>query len=144
MDAIEILIRDHEKMSHLLNQAAAERNTERLRVIVRQLRDEFLAHSHVEETVFYPPFARHEEIAVLIDSFYEEHHRLKLVFHDINRLDGTTLSQLMENISPLLRRHFDQEQDQLFTVVKRLMRRPEREQLGRHMIAAKNEKVIAA
>ncbi len=108
--------------------------------------EELETHTHVEETVIYPSFRNFPEFSDLLKSSYEEHARvrklLNSVFDDLRSTDGRP-DQFVERVEAIEREvmaHVRTEETEFFPRVRHQMKRREREQLGRHVQAAKDER----
>lgn len=142
MDALQLLHADHDRLSRIFAQletAVSERDLIRC---FREVRSTFLNHTETEENVFYPPFARYDELAPLIDSLRRDHQMAKTLLQQfesqLRQREDT--ADVMSRFINSVRDHLQREETELFPIVRKMMKRHERENLGRHMLGAVQEK----
>jgi iron-sulfur cluster repair protein YtfE (RIC family) len=145
MDILDILKSDHERVADLFDQfESTDQKTERWRLF-QMVKRELSHHAQLEETIFYPAFQRYEDLKGLIDESLREHAQVKELLASIDQLGRESgavedrVLQLRESVD----HHVDEEENRLFPQVRRLMKRNEREILGRHLMAAKQERTAA-
>lgn len=62
MDALELLKQDHHKVKQLLTQAKETEDKKKQRQLFKEIKAELEIHARIEETIFYPAVAEHEEL----------------------------------------------------------------------------------
>lgn len=139
MDALDVLKSDHEKVRSLYEQIKTDSAPTGL---MAQLREELTRHARIEETVFYPAFKNYPEFRGILGNSYADHREIKNRLRQLedNGVDLPALEMLMSKVEE----HAQEEERTLFPMVRKLMKRSEREVLGRHLIAAKSESAEAA
>lgn len=141
MDALDLLKTDHDRVNSLYGQFKNESGRQQKALLFENIRNDLEAHALVEEQVFYPSFRNYPEIKERIDHSFEEHAQVKTMLREISALaDGSPefdskVDELMERVS----HHVQEEENELFPMVRRVMKRGERERLGRHMQAMKHD-----
>ena len=146
MDALDLLKADHQRVNSLFEQFQSENGRQQKRALFEAIRNDLEAHTSVEESVFYPAFKNYPDFQNLIAASYEEHDEVKSLLTEIEQL-GTGSLELDSRVSILMEkveRHVQKEDTELFPMVRRIMRRAERERLGRHMEAIKQHRQLAA
>lgn len=146
MDALDLLKSDHDRVSSLYEQFKAETNQRQQETLFETIREELFTHTRVEETVFYPAFKNYPEFSDLLSSAYEDH---RAVRDQLNRIElgGEAAVDLKLQVSAVMDdviEHVRKEESVLFPMVRKLMKRAEREVLGRHIQAAKQDGAAAA
>lgn len=141
MDALELLKKDHRKVGELFEQFKATEDEGKHRQLFEQIRGELETHTHIEETVLYPAFAKHQELKDMVLEAFEEHKQIKTLLKEI-----TALSEGSERFDAKLKvmgedveHHVKEEEDELFPKVKNLFDREQLEQLGQELEAAKKQ-----
>ncbi len=76
MDAFELLMNDHRKVSEIFDRLESGDSGLRREMFPR-LKQELDVHAHVEETIFYPALKENEETRELIAEAYDEHAAVK-------------------------------------------------------------------
>ncbi len=134
MDAIAVLKRDHEEVERLFRQF--EKLTERAhrskQKIVMKIIRELAIHAAVEEMLFYPAVrtaalkasvrALKEAADTVLESL-EEHHVVKWTLSELEKMKpederyDAKVQVLMESV----RRHVEEEQEELFPKARRLL-----------------------
>lgn len=146
MDALELLKSDHDRLKGLFDEARASESEKKQRAIFNSIRSELELHSMIEETVFYPTFRKYGEFNEIVERSFREHQEVKALINEIARLpqDSGQLGTRLQTLIDRVENHVREEEGEFFPMVRKLMRRPEREQLGRHLQAAKQERSMAA
>ncbi len=142
MDALKLLIQDHRTVERLFKayERAGDRATKEKQRLADQVIRELSIHASIEEQFLYPT-AR--ELSDKLDSqvleALEEHHLAKGTLAELEKLSPSDerfdakMTVLMENI----RHHVDEEEEDLFPKLKRLMDSGDLAVLGEAMEAAK-------
>jgi hypothetical protein len=150
MDAFELLKKDHEKVSGILEKldATTERGVKTREELFTQLKQELDVHARVEEEIFYPVLKEASETEELTLEAYEEHNVVKQLLTELDELPkndetwGAKLTVLKENVE----HHVEEEEGELFKGAKKVLSQEQLEELGARMEAAKLEqkKALAA
>ena len=141
MDVLELLKADHDRINLLLDQFRTETGRQQQILIFESVRNDLNVHLKVEEEIFYPAFRNYPELKEIVDSFFKEHQEVRDYLERINALpDGSTeIEGQVTTFSDALNRHLQEEEITLFPMVRKVMKRSERERLGRHIQAMKTE-----
>jgi hemerythrin superfamily protein len=144
MDALNILKADHDKVDELFKQLEGEQSRSQKLALFNRIRDELLTHAHVEETVFYPAFSRYPEFEEPLADAYRDHEAMKALLEEIRSLkDDLRLNAKLTELIQSVRGHAQDEESRFFALVRRTLRRSEREQLGRHLMSARQQQAAA-
>lgn len=143
MDVLEILKEDHERVDALFEQLRSASGSSDWRGPFEQIRMELELHTHIEETVFYPAFNRYDDIKPMIDEAYEEHAEVKSLLSEIDGIRGEYPKDKIETLIESVEHHVEEEENELFPKIREVMKQPERERLGRHLQAARDERKAA-
>ncbi|MDP9245449.1 MAG: hemerythrin domain-containing protein [Chloroflexota bacterium] len=150
MDAIALLKEDHDKAKKLMTEleATTERGVKTREQKWTKLLKELTIHENIEEEIFYP--ALHEvddkELKALVLEALEEHH---LVDDIVEQLKGTPFEDehwaakfkvTKENVE----HHIEEEETEMFKLVRKNFSKEELEELGARMEAAKAEQMAEA
>ena len=142
MDAIKLLTQDHRTVERLFKayERAGDRAIKEKQRIAEQVIRELSIHASIEEQFLYPT-AR--ELSDKLDSqvleALEEHHVAKATLAELEKLSPSDerfdakMTVLMENI----RHHVEEEEEDLFPKLERLMDRADLAMLGEAMETAK-------
>jgi hemerythrin superfamily protein len=151
MDAITVLQRDHQEVERLFRQF--EKLTERAhrskQKIVMKLIRELAIHAAVEETLFYPAVRTAalkatvrtlKEAADTVLESLEEHHVVKWTLSELEKMkpEDERYDAKMKVLMESVRHHVEEEQEELFPKVRRLIDEDLLEQLGERMQKAKS------
>ena len=150
MDAIALLQHDHKEVEQLFRQfeKLTERAHKSKEKIVLKIIRELAIHSAIEEMLFYPAVrtaalksnARtlKEAGGTVLESL-EEHHVVKWTLSELEKMKpgderfDPKVKVLMESV----RRHVEEEQDELFPKARRLLGQDMLDELGERMEKAK-------
>lgn len=89
MNATELLIEDHDRVEELFKQVKENEDGDNTAVF-QQIKDELDAHTHIEETIFYPKLIAEgdEELKKIVLEGIEEHRQAKMFLHKLADLTG--------------------------------------------------------
>lgn len=137
LDALELLADQHEEVERLIEQLEDADDSDRKAELFRELADKLAAHATIEEKIFYPAMMADKTRELLVEST-EEHLSVKRLLADMMTLDvadehfTAKLTVLKEQV----RHHaHDEEEDQLFPIVRRLFSRDELAAIGNELLA---------
>lgn len=151
MDAIALLQQDHEEVEQLFRQfeKLTDRAHKSKQKIVMKVIRELAIHAAVEEMLFYPAVRTAalkatvrtlKEAGDTVLESLEEHHVVKWTLSELEKMKpederfDAKFTVLMESV----RHHVEEEQDELFPKVRRLLGKDALEQLGKRMEKAKS------
>jgi hemerythrin superfamily protein len=147
MDALELLKTDHKKVKELFKKAEGNENQKQQKQLFEQIKTELETHTHIEETVFYPAVAKHEELKDMVLESLEEHKQVKTLLREMENLSSDSekfdpkLKVLMENVE----HHAEEEEEgKMFPKVRKLMNAKALDQLGQELEAAKHKEARKA
>jgi len=150
MDAIALLTRDHREVEQLFKQfeKLTERATKSKEKIVQKLIRELAIHSAIEEMLFYPAVRTAalksnvrtlEEANDTVLESLEEHHIVKWTLSELEKMDASDerFDAKVKVLTESVRHHVEEEEEELFPKVRRLMKKEMLEELGERMEKAK-------
>ncbi len=134
MEATKLLKKQHDEVKDLFKQfEAAEEDTEKQELFDR-IADDFAAHGEIEEKIFYP--------AVYVGSLkdklqeaVEEHLAAKRVVADLLEMEPSDeqFEAKMTVLKELIEHHVEEEEGELFPLVRKGFAREELDALGEQM-----------
>jgi len=150
MDAIALLEHDHREVEMLFRQF--EKLTERAhkskeKIVLKVIR-ELAIHAAIEEMLFYPAVrtaglksgnrAGKKAAETVLESL-EEHHVVKWTLSELEKMSGEDerYDAKFKVLAESVRHHVEEEQDELFPTVRRLLGKEMLEELGKRMEKAK-------
>ncbi|MBA3715782.1 MAG: hemerythrin domain-containing protein [Pyrinomonadaceae bacterium] len=141
MDAITLLKSDHEKVSAIFEklEPTTERALKTREELFAKLKAELDVHAHIEETIFYPAIKDAAETRAITLEGYEEHHVVKILLSELASMPVDTeqwtakLKVLKENVE----HHVEEEEDEMFKSVRKILTKEEIDNLGARMEAEK-------
>ena len=138
MDAIELLTEQHEEVSKLFKRfeklddgAEAER-----RELFIMIADRLSAHATIEEQFFYPSI-KTDKTEDIVREAVEEHLGVKRIIADLLEMEpsdeqfAAKMKVLQENVE----HHVEEEEDELFKMVRKVLDKDQRFALGVQMKA---------
>lgn len=147
MDAIQLLMEDHQKVRKLLKDLsetsgrAGKTRTELLQKIALELR----VHGTIEEEIFYPAFRDARDDADNEKLYFEslEEHRaaVGLVLPDLQNTDVKSheFGGRAKVLRELIEHHADEEEEEMFGRARKIFPEEELEALGEQLAARKKE-----
>jgi hemerythrin superfamily protein len=147
MDALELLKTDHKTVKDLFKKVEASKNDKQQKQLFEEIKMELETHTHIEETVFYPAVAKHDELKDMVLESLEEHKQVKTLLREMDNLTEDSekfepkLKVLMENVE----HHAEEEEEaKMFPKVRKLMDTAALDQLGEELEAAKDKQLRKA
>jgi hemerythrin superfamily protein len=146
MNALELLQQDHKTVKELLRTAKETDDPKKQRQLFRDIRTELETHARLEETIFYPAMAEHEELKEMVLESIEEHKQVKTLLRDMGRLTSSKTSNekfkaKLKVLNDNVEHHAEEEEEgKMFPQVRKLVDRAELEQLGEELENAKNKR----
>ncbi len=145
MDAITLLKNDHEKVSAIFEklEPTTERALKTRQELFAKLKAELDVHAHIEETIFYPAIKDAAETRAITLEGYEEHHVVKILLSELASMPVDTeqwtakLKVLKENVE----HHVEEEEDEMFKSVRKILTKEEIDNLGARMEAEKHNQL---
>lgn len=140
MDAITLLKQDHKTVERLFKEFEKAKQPAQQRKLAKQVVEQLSVHAAIEEMVFYP--AVRERVPQAEDTVLEsleEHHIVKWVLSELEDMKPdherfkAKMTVLMENV----RHHVEEEEQELFPEVRKVIGRKEMAELGAAMESAK-------
>jgi hemerythrin superfamily protein len=145
MDALELLIGDHNRVRGLFTRFASAKESDDLAemtTLATKILEELKVHTAIEEEIFYPELQdATEEIHESITEGFEEHHVAKGVMAEIEATEPNTedwaakVTVLIENIQ----HHAGEEESNLFPKVRTATTAEQRTAMAERMEARKAE-----
>ena len=147
MDALELLKTDHKTVKDLFKKVEASKNDKQQKQLFEEIKMELETHTHIEETVFYPAVAKHDELKDMVLESLEEHKQVKTLLREMDNLTEDSekfepkFKVLMENVE----HHAEEEEEaKMFPKVRKLMDAAALDQLGEELEAAKDKQLRKA
>jgi hypothetical protein len=148
MNAFELLKKDHEKVSGILEKldATTERGVKTRDELFTQLKTELDIHAQIEEQILYPVLKELKETHEITLEAFEEHAVVKQLLAELERLPkddetwGAKLTVLKENVE----HHVEEEEDEMFKDARKVLGREQLEELGARLQEAKERKKAMA
>lgn len=148
MNAFELLKKDHEKVSGILEKldATTERGVKTREELFTQLKTELDIHAQIEEQILYPVLKEAKETEDITLEAFEEHAVVKRLLAELEALPkddetwGAKLTVLKENVE----HHVEEEEGEMFKSAREVLSREEIEELGTRLEEAKQQKKTMA
>jgi hemerythrin superfamily protein len=146
VNAIDLLIEDHEKVRELLSELSSTTNraAKKRTDLLQKIKKEVLIHTQIEEEVFYPAFrdSDAEESKKLFYEAKEEHRAVdELVLPDLEDTEPGTdeFSGRVKVLKDLIEHHAEEEEKEMFPKAKKALGKDELQALGERMMELKQE-----
>jgi iron-sulfur cluster repair protein YtfE (RIC family) len=141
MDGLNLLKEDHKKVTELFKKVEATDEEAKHQLLFEKIKTELETHTFIEEKVLYPMLEQYEALKDLVLEAYEEHKQVKTLIREIEKLaEGSErfdakLKVMGENVE----HHVDEEENQMFPKVRKVLGNQQLERLGKDLEAAKKE-----
>jgi len=143
MNALELLKEDHEKVATLFDQVKETESEHEHWKLFEQIKTELEVHTHIEETIFYPKIQQYEELKDMVLEALEEHKQVKTLIREIAGLaqESEKLDAKLKVMSENVEHHVDEEENEMFPKVEKVMSKDELDDLGTQLEAAKKARL---
>jgi len=127
MNALDLLKKDHERISNLFAEAKTYVD---MRRIFDSLKAELETHAHIEETVFYPEYQNQERLKDLVQDAKAQHALIKELLEDLDHQDGPEFENSFQTLMAEVELHFAAEENEIFPQVRSATGGPDLSKLG--------------
>jgi hemerythrin superfamily protein len=141
MDATKFLKQDHDELKKLFTRLDATQDEERIEEIYDELERLILAHTQIEEELFYPAARTIAGLDVLIEESLAAHNAVDALCDEIAEAevgDEAFLGRL-EALKDLLLHHIEEEENDLFPRFEQGFDKDQLADLGKRLEARKDE-----
>lgn len=144
MSAIDKLESDHRKVEKLFASFEKARTAARKRDVFEQIADALAVHATIEEKHFYPAVKAKDTEDLLLEAA-EEHLSAKRLIADLLELDAKddTFEAKVMVLKEQIEHHVEEEEDELFPKVKKLLDEDTLLTLEQEMVATEEELLAA-
>jgi hemerythrin superfamily protein len=147
MDAFELLMNDHRKVSEIFDRMESGEGSLR-RELFPRLKQELDVHAHVEETILYPALKERAETRDLATHAYSEHNEVKQMLDELQAglagTDDAAWGAKLMKLRQSVEHHVKEEEGEMFTRARAALDEEQIAQLGRRMTEAKRQQQAAA
>ncbi len=140
MDIFELIKADHRKVEEIFSQMENTKSSKTLDQCFNQLYKELNVHAQAEELTFYPTIRNHEGTEKLLEEAEEEHTEVKVMLEQMKSMDSSS-AEFKEKLSQLkdaVEHHVQEEENDVFSQVRRFMNEEELKQLVKEFQEVKN------
>ena len=142
MDAFELLMNDHQKVSEIFDRMESGEGSLR-RELFPRLKQELDVHAHVEETILYPALKEREETRELATHAYAEHNEVKQLLDELQAgltgADDAAWGAKLLKLRQSVEHHVQEEEGTMFTRARTALDEEQIAHLGRRMTEAKQQ-----
>jgi hemerythrin superfamily protein len=143
VDIIEVLERDHQRISDLAERLDSVDDDDEIRDLYRQIVDGLLAHEAIEHEVLFPAFRTMLEAGqqAPLDERLGEHEELNSLLAEMQELDSHDFAFVKRGSALLLEieSHFELEEESVFKPMRERLSKDELVELGRRALADRDE-----
>lgn len=130
MNALELLKRDHDMITSLLEQAG---NFAEQRRAFTRIKSELEMHAYAEETLLYPILQKEDSLKALVDDAAAQHRLMRQLLDDLEKQDGVEFEKTFQTLRAEAQLHFVTEENEIFPQVARLKSNPDLTRLGERL-----------
>ena len=134
MEATKLLKQQHDEVKELFKRFEAAEDESEKQELFEQIADDFAAHGEIEEKIFYPAVYV-GELKEKLQEAVEEHLAAKRVVADLLEMEPSDeqFDPKMKVLKELIEHHVEEEEGELFPLVRQNFAREELEALGEQM-----------
>jgi iron-sulfur cluster repair protein YtfE (RIC family) len=130
MNALELLKKDHQRISDLFADAKTYTDMRRL---FSTIKNELELHAHIEETLFYPEYEKHERLKFLVQDAQTQHELIKELLRDLESQDGPEFENSFQALMAEVQLHIIAEENEIFPQVRSIIDGPDLSHLGEEL-----------
>ena len=130
MNALELLKKDHQRISDLFADASTYTDMRRL---FSTIKNELELHTHIEETLFYPEYEKHDQLKYLVQDAQIQHGLIKELLRDLEGQDGPEFENTFQTLMAEVQLHGIEEENEIFPQVRRIIDGPDLGHLGEEL-----------
>ena len=139
MNALTMLMDDHDRMKKLLNEleSTTERGVKIRAELFSTIKGELTIHEIIEEEIFYPELKAHPKAKDIVLEGYEEHHVVDTLMKELEECPvedeswGAKAKVMKENVE----HHMQEEEGEMFKQARAVFDQAELRDLGERMEA---------
>jgi iron-sulfur cluster repair protein YtfE (RIC family) len=136
MNALELLKKDHQKISDLFADA---KNYIEMKRLFPSIKNELETHAHIEETIFYPEYQRHDRLKDLVQDAETQHALIKDLLEDLTNQEGPEFENSFQTLMAEVQLHIIEEENEIFPQIRSLVDGPDLSDLGEELETDKLE-----
>ena len=136
MNALELLKKDHQRISDLFADAKTYVDMRRL---FDSVREELEAHAHVEDHIFYTEYQKHDLLEDLVQDARAQHALIKALLQDLQHQDGPEFENSFQTLMAEVQLHFAAEENEIFPLVRSAIDGADLCALGEELETGKSE-----
>ena len=137
MDALTMLIEDHEKVKGLLEELGKtdEGDTQQREELFGTIKAELSVHEIIEEEIFYPALKEHPKAREIVLEAYEEHNVVDTIMGEMEKtpFDDETWGAKAKVMTENIEHHIEEEEGEMFRKARQVFNKGELEELGVRM-----------
>jgi iron-sulfur cluster repair protein YtfE (RIC family) len=142
MNALDLLKEDHDRVDKLFQKVEASEEGEHMDLF-EQINMELEAHTHIEETIFYPRVKEEgdEELQKLVAEGVEEHRQAKMFLRELDALksEGERFEAKLKVLMEDIKHHVQEEEGEMFPMIREQFDGQVLQELGQQLEDEKNK-----
>jgi hemerythrin superfamily protein len=143
MNAIDLLIADHDKVRKLLEELdkTTERGVRTRTELFNRVKNELTVHEIIEEEIFYPSLKEHPKAKEIVLEAFEEHDVVDTLMGELSSLpvDDETWHAKFTVMKENIEHHVQEEEGEMFAKARQAFSKDELEALGQVMEQRRTE-----
>jgi hemerythrin superfamily protein len=143
MNALDLLIEDHQKVRQLFQQVQQIRDNDEKKELFDQIDTELAVHAEIEETIFYPALEEHEDLREMVREARGEHEQVEQLLLEIEDLatEDTDFTPQLTELEETVEHHVAEEEEEMFPKIREIFDKAALEQLGKELASAKGKQM---
>lgn len=135
MDAVDVLKKQHRLVERLFKQFEATDDDAQKKAIFDEIADNLAVHTAIEERIFYPAVRARQTEEQLEEAFDEHLDAKKILLEAMDDPDAPGFDGKVAALKGAVLHHVEEEEEELFATVRKLMTTNALEALGQMMEA---------
>lgn len=140
MNILDQLLKDHDEVENLFSQIEAEKNHNKKKELLKEIKKKLTAHNHAEESIFYTKLIDQDGETFLATKGQEEHDLAENYMEEIeNESDEMRWEAKLEILRTMVGNHILEEEEEIFDVARESFSEDELTEMGNEFLKAKKE-----
>lgn len=138
-DILTLIEADHRKAEQLMTELENTKDSKKTQSLFKEIYKELTLHAKAEELVFYPAMEEYDETEEYIEEAEQEHDSVKVLLEEMKKLQpgDAEFQAKFEALKEAVNHHVEEEESEIFEVVRECMEEDELKELGQEFQAAK-------
>lgn len=141
MDILDLIKKERQQVETLFSNLENGGEIQQIYQYFNQLYEEINLQAEAKRQVFYPAISGYQDTEVLVDKAKNQQDAVKQMLEEIESFSPSSVefNQKIRQLKQIIQQHVQEEEHEVFPLVRDCMNEAEREQLGKGFAAVKTK-----